>query len=465
MSYFYLFRYVFLLVGLITASYGQLFEDLSVAFYSVLFVFAHNLLYGIEKLKSRIIFLFFNITFFVFLISRLFVVEVFGYRELDRGLLGTNFTDADILFKVLSILFISLVCLWLGFLTLERLTGLRTYGAKPNKLLMKISFVFLVVCFILKLMFWFEAIIAARSMGYFAYFSNFKSSLPQIVVVLGKMFPVAFFLFLASNPKSKYLIIPIFFYLFEGVFSIGTGTRSVFMLNTLIVIIYLISRSIIGKRSLLAIGVLMPVIIMFLGLVEQLRNKYGVVTTSASERVLEFFYAQGVSVNLLGYVQSLSDSIPEKYYVLGPFAEFFMTKIWWPLNGKSVELFGQTVERALEGFQFSHTISYLIMPDLYLKGVGYGSSYIAEWYHDFGWAGVFIGNFGLGLLLYALTKMLYGRSLVLVFLSLLMTRMMFFVPRASSVAFLIDAFSPINLFAMFLIGFSVLVFAPYCKRS
>ena len=32
----------------------------------------------------------------------------------------------------------------------------------------------------------------------------------------------------------------------------------------------------------------------------------------------------------------------------------------------------------MEGYQYTHTISYIIMPDLYLKGVGYGSSYVVE---------------------------------------------------------------------------------------
>ena len=115
------------------------------------------------------------------------------------------------------------------------------------------------------------------------------------------------------------------------------------------------------------------------------------------------------------------------------------------------ELKGQTVERALEGYQYSHTISYLIMPDLYERGVGYGSSFIAEWYQDLGMFGVIIGSFLVGVLMVIFTKMFSAKSVLTVTVALLMMRMTLFIPRASSIAFIIDTFSPVNILGVGLI--------------
>ena len=68
----------------------------------------------------------------------------------------------------------------------------------------------------------------------------------------------------------------------------------------------------------------------------------------------------------------------------------------------------------MEGYQYTHTISYIIMPDLYLKGVGYGSSYV-ELFHDLGFIGLIIGGILTGYLIQIFSKMMGSKSFYLIF--------------------------------------------------
>src|SRR5690606_3586624 len=117
------------------------------------------------------------------------------------------------------------------------------------------------------------------------------------------------------------------------------------------------------------------------------------------DSIFEFFYAQGVSANVIGYTMVLDESIPDgKLYSIGPILQFISNYYGYFIQGIPMPS-GQTVELALNGYLFSHTISYLIMPTLYLAGIGYGSSYIAELYADFGYFGIIFGSLFYGLLI------------------------------------------------------------------
>ena len=442
-----------LLITVATTFVGVILEQEMVLFVSLLLMLTHNTMYGLDAFQKRLLFTFFHATFFIFLVGRMCVVILFDYRLDERGIFGTNFIEQEVVVTMITMMIVSLAGLFLGTLVSERVfqPKLHTNVTKNTTLLISITTV-MIVSFALRMVYWMESIIAARSLGYFAYFANFETSLPKPIELIGEMFPVAFFMYLATMPTGKKLYIPIAMYLFEGTFAMMTGSRQAFMLNILIIVIYILFRRLISTKKIIGgLAVSLPAIIILLNVVEQMRNKYATETSSIFESVLEFFYAQGVSANVLGYTVSLSDEIPDKIYTIGPLIEFLMFNIIGPLTGTMEELKGQTVERALEGYQYSHTISYLIMPALYQRGVGYGSSFIAEWYHDLGMFGVILGSFLVGVLMVVFTKMFSAKTVLTVTAALLMMRMLLFIPRASSIAFIIDTFSPVNILGVGLI--------------
>ena len=70
---------------------------------------------------------------------------------------------------------------------------------------------------------------------------------------------------------------------------------------------------------------------------------------------------------------------------------------------------------------------------------------------DLGMFGVIIGSFLVGVLMVIFTKMFSAKSVLTVTVALLMMRMTLFIPRASSIAFIIDTFSPVNILGVGLI--------------
>src|SRR5690606_4837101 len=113
--------------------------------------------------------------------------------------------------------------------------------------------------------------------------------------------------------------------------------------------------------------------------------------------------------------------IPDgRFYSLGPVVEFVRYRVLGLVTGET-QLVGNTAERALEGHLFSHTVSYLAIPDVYVRGSGYGSSFVAELYVDGGYPGVLLGSMVIGAVTVALTAML-GQGTVLRLLALLMVR-------------------------------------------
>lgn len=457
-------RFGLILLGVIFLFTGFCLNEGIFIFYSLLIQLFHNILYGLEHFHKRSIFLIFNVTFFIFLIGRLFVTYFFNYKN-EAEILGLNFNDQQIIQMVFIIIYISLLSLFIGFSINNK--SLNQYFNVQNITIQNVdsirlaSLVIFLISFVMRILYWIDAIKSSNSVGYYEYFSNFESSLPGGAVAISRMMPVSFFMYLSTLPKRKSLYFPVFLYLIEGMVAMLTGSRSGFMLNLLIILIYMIMRSYrnkkvcgkywFGKTSIFLSIILVPFLLILLNLVEIKRNKNINVTEGFWNSLLEFFYAQGVSVNVIGYTISLSEQIPNKTYSIGPIIEFIKYNILGTLFGSQGAWKGQSIERAMEGYQYTHTISYLIMPDLYLKGVGYGSSYVAELFHDLGFIGLIIGGILTGYLIQVFSKMMGSKNFYLIFLSLIITRSLFFIPRASWVAYVVDTFTPINIISFIVI--------------
>lgn len=102
--------------------------------------------------------------------------------------------------------------------------------------------------------------------------------------------------------------------------------------------------------------------------------------------------SQGVTYVFLGnyfdYVHTFLN--PSRFYILFPLVSlyhWFFTPVY---RG------GQTTELVQQTLNLDDQLMYSVNPDLYLEGVGYGSSYIAELFSLGGVLGVVVGSFILG---------------------------------------------------------------------
>lgn len=280
------------------------------------------------------------------------------------------------------------------------------------------------------------------------------SAIPFPVRVLEALFHASFFAFLAARPARREAGHACLLYLVIAALSLATLARVEFVLSAMIVAIYLFHRQVsfgeawFTARRVAVVALATPPLLSALNALGSLRGRGPQVTTGTFAPVLDFLRAQGVSIKVIVFGDELSASIPDdRWYSVGPLVEFAQ-RIWGMISGTPQPTFtGQSAERALEGHQLAHTISYLIAPYDYLRGTGYGSSYVAELMIDFGLVGVFAGSVVYGVLLTKASGNLL-HSIPLAFITLMLLKGAMFVPRASFVQPLVDPFATPSLVAL-----------------
>jgi len=440
------------------------FQDPKVMLVAILIIFTHNIVYSLKDFYEKIVFFIFNSTLFIFLIGRMVVVEFLDYNSMFLGTFGLAFVEDYIVMTIVACCYLSLLSIFIGYVLIQRidlkfLKSKREFSDGYMYSFRLFSLVFFYVCMIFRLYYVYEMQQTARLEGYYESFSTFTSSLPSILITLSSMHDVAFFAYLATNPTKKKSLIPILLYFGEGVLAAIGGRRSIFMLNLLIVFIYFCVRNVrsvekkekhwLGKFEWTLSLIAAPILMVFMSIIEKSRSRYSTTKSSGVfDSIFNFFHSQGISANVIGYAKLYENRLPQgRYYTFGPIIEFIDNKIVRPLKGMPA-LFGQTQERALDGFLFTHTISFIIMPTLYLSGVGYGSSYIAELYTDFSYPGVFIGSIVYGAILYLLFYILKNSNFILVIFALMMTRAIMFAPRAAAMSFIVSSFSMPKILAV-----------------
>lgn len=262
-----------------------------------------------------------------------------------------------------------------------------------------------------------SAVAFTATFGYSNYYTEYSFNGPSFILKLSNMSITCFFVYLATMPTKKEIKLPLLLYLILSGLTLLVGYRNEFVVSTLFIIIYLITRDLtstngenwINRKYIIAIIVFTPLLISFLYSMSRTRinidNENGLNILTG---MIDFFDQQGFSINIIKWERELHDSIPSKPYSIGQTIDFFTSG-----NAISQLLFsteayrGQTVERALNGNQLSYYLSYMKFPWDYSMGYGVGSSYIAEAFHDLGYFGIAIFSSIYGIIMSIYKKYLY----------------------------------------------------------
>jgi oligosaccharide repeat unit polymerase len=245
-----------------------------------------------------------------------------------------------------------------------------------------------------------EKFLFVRSMGYAEYYVSYKSHFPYVVVKIADACIIAYYIFLATFPSKKEIKIPTILYIINAVVSLGSGKRQEFIVPLFLLILYFCIRNKINRgdspwitsRSFKIILIIIPFLLIAMFTYNTSRfstskngteNDIGFV-----EQIAGFFENTGFSVNVISFEKYYEDQIPDKCYSFGDTIDYIRENVVTQLFFDFPVYKTQTAEKALYGNNFSQTLTYIRSASYYLSGRGYGSCYIAEAYHDFGYAGV-----------------------------------------------------------------------------
>lgn len=312
-----------------------------------------------------------------------------------------------------------------------------------------------------------------QSGGFYSLYTEFTSSLPTPVLLASDALDAVVLTLLATRPGRRLTWAVLLVYLGVGALQLATLQRAGFFLNLLVVGFYLCLRHYtrpVGERPWITVTPVLttlaclPLLMLASNAVGEARGRNSPSADGPLAGILDFVYDQGVTVNVLAFTDQLAGRLPQdRLYSLGPVLEFVRYRLAGVFTGESL-VAGNAVERYTEGHQLSHVVSYVVMPDLYLSGSGYGSTYVAELYLDGGLVGVVVGSLLLGALLGQLPRLL-DQHLVVCAIGLVLVRELFFVTRGSYSGFLVGALGLPNLLAATVLVGGAAVLSAWSART
>lgn len=438
-------NYAFFLCSFAVFAVGYFVCSYNVILAGVFVLFLSNVIYGILKWKTHIVFLFLQFTIFTFLMVRPIIDAFRGYEWWKFGYEATTFA--------LNSLMITLIFLRLGASLYSCLRKPKPFVNQiPDKLnkagfqysLQFVSLVFFFFTFAVNMMIEAEKLIFMNGRSYEEYYIEFQSSFPSYIFTLASMMRYALCIFLATMPSKRKAFLPLAMYVISAVPSLIIGLRNPIVLNLIFAVLYYLLRDIyernnrwFGKFERWAVVLMAPMALMFLSAYNYIRAG-----SSSSlgffDAIVDLFHKQGVSFKVLciGYnaIPDLPDVV-DKNYTFGEIIDYFTHGTVAQLLFGATGLGTQNSELlAVYGNSFAHSMSYVAHPN-YLQGEGWGSSYILETYADFGYLGIIVFSLILGAVMVWFVSVFkhrtFGRILVLIGLLEL-----FFIPRSSATGWL-----------------------------
>lgn len=392
---------------------------------------------------GRRIYLFvFLMAFFVFLMGRE-LLDVFGLHTVV-----SSFSDEVNAFAE-KLLIISLLFLLLGYVASNRIR-FRVFRKKPNDynnttvlVTRQVSLWLFYITFVFSAI---QLIDVGRHMiqyGYLSTYTDYQSSIPYFITKIAEMTPISFWIFLATMPSLKEVKKHGWVFGIYLCMTLLTGKRFSFVSGFFVLIAYFVMRNSflndgkkwIGKKIVIIMLASIPVLSVLLFFFSRVRSGIDVSGVTATDAFTDFFYGQGVSINVIKY-SHLHELGADKKYLFSSTMTFLQKNIISRALGvKSYS--GNTVDNAINGNSLAHALSYFIYGSQYLGGRGIGSCYIAEAFHDFRYYGVALVNFIYGVVLNRFfdfrNKGVYGCTIALILLDSLLK-----APRGSADGFVAE---------------------------
>lgn len=456
-----------LLCGILMSIIGFLSNDIMIQNIGVLFLFSANIFYGIADFYERIFFLAFHIAFFAFLLGRTVSYMLTG-KENSYG-----FTD-QILMHTNICLVIALISLLSGYIFANYLKSngkkkrtdfdISIYDSTKYKSIRTVSKWCFFATFPFDILIGMEKYMFVRAMGYSEYYVSYSSRFPYAVVKIADVCIITFYIFLATFPSKKEIRIPIVLYLIHAIVSLGSGKRQELIVPLLLLVLYFCVRNKIHNggspwikaSNFRTLFLILPFLLAVMNIYGSSRfsgsNAQSEDQTNLVEQIVGFFDNIGFSVNVISFEKYYEGQIPDKCYSFGDTIDYLRENVLTQLFFDFPIYKSQTVEKALYGNNFSQTITYIRSPSYFLSGRGYGSCYIAEAYHDFGYIGVIFWS-----MLYSFCLVwMYdfrGRGIIYVTICLSALHYILLAPRNTASAFISEIINIDTWLVVFVILF------------
>lgn len=443
-------RVITLFSGIAIQAVAYNFKFMNMFVSGALMILFHNLLFFAEDPCKRFVYLIFTVTFSTFLLSR----PIIGMFE-GKMWWRTTVSSDEYVWFALIIVTVALYSLIVGAYLLEWIykatkSFLDKHKRKKGDVFFKqnlqvVSMLVFYVTFPLFLIQEIEPLIYVYERGYLSYYSEFQSQLPGILHTIASFMKISMCLFLATLPSKKRAFFVLGLYEISAIPALIIGVRNPIVLNSLFLLVYYLLRDAmsdkkkwLGKLERILIAILTPVGLVFMSVYAYIRAGKSVGIINPFHFIMEFFQSQGVTFDVIemsyGYVESLR--LHSVNYTFGGIIDY----IYYGTIGQKI--FGtealpnvNSIENAVRSHNLSHHLSYISLKESYLRGRGWGSSYVLENYVDYGYIGVIVFGILIGSLLLFFVYY-FGKNVFISTNILLALTTIFLIPRAEATGWL-----------------------------
>lgn len=398
-------RYIIFLLSAFVFLIGKVYFSLNITLVGTLILYIAGILFCFEQVRRRVVTLFFYVTLFVFLLSRptisMFRGNVWWYYGID----GCHFA--------LNVIYISLICIYFGSIFVDKILEakgmyLNEHTGKfldfnltkndKNNALRFISCVGYYVCLAFSLLQGVYTLIAMNGREYSEMYLETGVSLPFFVQALAVFMPYFLCVYLATLPPKYSAFLALGAYVLSTLPMLVLGARNNTVLAAIFAFVYFIIRDYldgtkkwVGRFERIALVICIPLGLAFMAYYNYAREGQTVIKGGFFSLIVDFFYKQGVSFDVMCMAHGVMDKLPDvtpKCYTFGGIIDYLTHGMFARELFGAVSLGeGNNVIKAIYGNSFAHILAYLAEPN-YLSGHGLGSSYILEGFADLGYAGV-----------------------------------------------------------------------------
>ena len=228
-----------------------------------------------------------------------------------------------------------------------------------------------------------NTIIFVMRNSYLDLYTTSGYSMPYMVQKLSAASTFLFFSYLAIMPEKKKAKTPIILYSTIHILSILAGSRGDGVKVAIMVFAYCLFRNTIDeekwvkKKHIIILCIAAPFAIVLLSLWNFWRSGMIMHYYGFWNEFINFFTTQGGSIKIIGYEKQLHNILPDTNtsYTFGPIINWykygFIGKFISMFTGQEfIEYTGNTIKAAMYNNNLGATITYLVMPQNYLSGVG-----------------------------------------------------------------------------------------------
>ena len=414
---------------------------------TLLLVWVYAVCYGVSGLEQKFAYLMFMLMIFVFLLSRPVFAQLY-HLEWKKWSASTNST-------VVAIIYVSVVALLIA----SKIAGsIKINISYPTKVIVDenelsvLRKALLAVITVTALAYYYARIkffLSFNGSEYADMYLAYDSGMPRIVNALTYLFPIAVACFLSMEPNKKETAIVLIVYIGSGIPLFLLGNRGALVVPIVFSTVYVLARNTLDKdkckwvtrKTKVAFIIFAVVAMALLGAMNYTRDGREVLDDSQMPLMADFLYKQGTTFDTLAqgieyrnqieelpgdFIYSLNDiSEALSYGVIGRFLE----------NKKPLPT-GNSIQTVNERGALAHRLSYVVLKESYLSGHGRGSSYTIETFLDWGFSGVAIFSFIIGLFLSNILSLISSRNMIVRTIAINCLLLIYLMPRSEATRFI-----------------------------